>query len=63
MSDINLNFEWWELALYSPIFGWPGLVIGGIIGALAWRRRRILGGVLGAIVGNFAWALTVVYFM
>ena len=63
MSDISINFEWWELVLFSPIFGWPGLILGGLIGAFAWRQRPILGGVIGAIVGNFAVALATVYLM
>jgi hypothetical protein len=63
VSDIDIKFEWWELVLLSPMFGWPGIIVGGIIGALAWRKRPILGGVIGAIAGNFIWALVVVYFM
>jgi hypothetical protein len=34
------------------VLGWPGLIVVGVLGALAWKRRRILGGVLGAIAGN-----------
>jgi hypothetical protein len=63
LSDINIEFEWWELVLVSPMIGWPGLLIGGIIGAIAWRKRPIVGGALGALAGNFIWALAVVYFM
>ncbi|HXZ68853.1 MAG TPA: hypothetical protein VEH07_09710 [Alphaproteobacteria bacterium] len=61
MSDIDIRFEWWELLLYSPIVGWPGLIIGATVGALAWKRRRIAGGIIGAIIGNFAWAAAVIY--
>ncbi|MFZ1991352.1 MAG: hypothetical protein WAW96_16455 [Alphaproteobacteria bacterium] len=61
MSDIDIKFEWWELLLYSPIVGWPGLLIGAILGALAWKRRRIASGVIGAIAGNFAWAAAAIY--
>ena len=61
MSDISFKFEWWELLLYSPIIGWPGLLGGGLLGALAWRRRRMVGGVLGAIVGNLGWAAAAIY--
>lgn len=53
MSDISINFTWFELLLVSPMLGWPGLIAGGAIGAL-WRRRRIFGAVLGAIAGNLA---------
>ena len=52
MSDISINFEWRELLLISPVLGWPGLVAGGAIGAALWPRRRILGGFIGAMIGN-----------
>jgi hypothetical protein len=52
MSDISINFTWYELLLISPILGWPGLLAGGAVGALAWRGRPIVGGVIGAIIGN-----------
>jgi hypothetical protein len=55
MSDIAVKFEWWELLLLSPTQGWPGLLIGAALGAYLWKKRRILGGVLGAIVGNLLW--------
>ena len=54
MSDISFHFSPLELALYSPLWGWPGLIGGAVVGALVWPKRRILGGVLGALVGNFA---------
>ena len=63
MSDIKIEFEWWELVLCSPMVGWPGILVGAVIGALSWRKRPIWGGVIGAISGNFLWALTVVYFL
>ena len=63
MSDIKIEFTWWELILISPMFGWPGILVGGVIGALAWRKRPIVGALIGAVVGNFAWALAVAYFM
>ena len=53
MSDISFTFTWWELALASPIFGWPGLIVGAFLGAHFWRRRPILGAVLGGLAGNF----------
>lgn len=53
MSDISLNITWLDLILYSPFFGWPGLIAGGILGALVWRKRPWLGGALCAIAGNF----------
>ena len=54
MSDISFNISPLELIIFSPVLGWPGLIAGGVLGALLWKRRRILGGVLGAIIGNFA---------
>jgi len=54
MSDISLNFEWWEWLIASPVLGWPGLIAGCAIGAAIWPKRRLLGGVLGAIIGNLA---------
>jgi hypothetical protein len=56
MSDIDIKFTWWEFLLASPVIGWPGLILGAALGALAWRGRRVLGGAAGAIVGNVAWA-------
>ena len=61
MSDIDIKFEWWELVLFSPLLGWPGIILGGLAGALAWRKRPIVGGILGAIAGNFAIAFLRVY--
>jgi hypothetical protein len=60
VSDIDIKFAWWELLLYSPVVGWPGLLLGGALGALSWRKRRIVGGALGAIVGNLAWAFAAI---
>ena len=54
MSDIKLEFTWWELLLASPVLGWPGAIVGGVLGVLAWRKRPLLGGAIGAVVGNFA---------
>lgn len=52
MSDISINITWLDLLIVSPIYGWPGLLAGGALGAVLWRKRRIAGGVIGAIVGN-----------
>ena len=53
MSDISLNITWFDLLIFSPFFGWPGLFVGGVLGGIAWRKRPILGSVLGALAGNF----------
>jgi hypothetical protein len=54
LSDIAINISPIELILFSWVLGWPGLIVGGALGALLWKRRRMLGGVLGAIACNFA---------
>jgi hypothetical protein len=54
MSDISINITWWELLIVSPVLGWPGAIAGGLLGAVLWRRRPILGGAIGAITGNLA---------
>ena len=36
--------------------GDSGLLLGGTIGGLAWRRRRWAGAILGAVGGLAAWA-------
>lgn len=52
MSDITIRFSLVDWIVLSPTLGWPGLLVGGLIGALWWKRRRLLGAALGAIVGN-----------
>ena len=56
MSDISINVTWLDVALWAPVLGWPGLIVGGLIGALAWRKRRILGAVLGALACSVLWS-------
>jgi Na+/proline symporter len=46
----------WNSGLFNTVFGAllvgsPGIVIGGLIGAIAWRSHRTWGAVLGAILG------------
>lgn len=61
MSDISLNFTWYEILLLIAVIGWPGLILGGALGAaLFWKRRRILAGATGAIIGGTIWAAAVV---
>ena len=54
MSDIKIEISWFDLLLVSPMLGWPGLIAGGLVGAVAWRKRPILGGAVGAVLGNLA---------
>lgn len=51
MSDINLNFSVPDYLIMVLLAGSPGLVVGAGLGALAWRRRRLLGAALGALLG------------
>ena len=63
MSDISLHFTWLDMIVLAPFFGWPGLIIGGLLGALLWRKRRILGGVIGAVIGCVAFAFIRVFML
>jgi hypothetical protein len=44
------------------IFASPGLAIGAIAGALAWRRHRFWGAGIGALVCCGLWLLGLAYF-
>ena len=55
MSDISLHITWFDLLIAAPVFGWPGLILGGGAGALFFRKRRVLFGVLGATIGCVVW--------
>ncbi|MFO1055899.1 MAG: hypothetical protein U1E53_02915 [Dongiaceae bacterium] len=54
MSDIRLDFGWEAIAVLVLLLGWPGLIGGAALGALAWRRRPWLGGLLGGLGGTAA---------
>jgi hypothetical protein len=41
MSDIGIFSDPWSIAILYLIFGSPGLAVGAIVGALAWRAHRI----------------------
>jgi len=55
MSDISLQFTWLDLLLFALLIGSPGLLLGAVLGAVAWRRHRVYGAALGAILGLVAW--------
>ena len=55
MSDIGILNDPISLIAIALIFGSPGLLLGGIPGALLWRRHRFAGVFLGAVVGFFLW--------
>jgi hypothetical protein len=51
MSKISWNGGLFNTALGALLVGSPGIVIGGLIGAVVWRSHRIWGAVLGAVLG------------
>jgi hypothetical protein len=53
MSDIGL--DWGATAVIALIIGCPGLAIGAALGAIAWRRHRWSGALIGAVVGFALW--------
>jgi Na+/proline symporter len=55
MSDIGILNDPVSLIAVILLFGSPGLLLGGIPGALLWRRHRIAGAFLGAIAGFVVW--------
>ncbi len=55
MSDIGILNDPASLAFIALILGAPGLLLGGLIGALAWRRRRFAGAGLGGLIGFALW--------
>jgi hypothetical protein len=55
MSDINIEFDWYVFPLLALMFGWPGLLIGGVTGGYLWRRHRVIGTLLGALMGTALW--------
>jgi Na+/proline symporter len=55
VSDIGILNDPVSLIAIALLFGSPGLLLGGIPGALVWRRHRVAGGLLGAIAGFVIW--------
>ena len=55
MSDIGILNDPWSLAAVLLIIGSPGLPLGAIAGALFWRKHRIAGALIGAVVGFALW--------
>jgi hypothetical protein len=55
MSDIGLNWGPLDVAMIAVLVAWPGLVIGAALGAMAWRRHRRGGRLIGAVVGYALW--------
>jgi Na+/proline symporter len=55
MSDIGLDWGPFDIAAIALIIGSPGLVIGAVLGAVLWRRHRLVGALLGAFAGLVLW--------
>jgi Na+/proline symporter len=55
MSDIGLDWGPLDIAAIALIIGAPGLVVGAVLGAILWRRRRIVGALIGALSGLLLW--------
>jgi Na+/proline symporter len=55
LSDIGILSDPIRLIAIALILGSPGLLLGGIPGALLWRRHRLAGALLGAVVGFVIW--------
>jgi len=51
MSDISFELTWLDILLFTLFLGWPGLLLGAALGAVAWKRHRVYGAVLGATLG------------
>jgi hypothetical protein len=56
VSDISLHFPWPVLLFAFLLVGWPGFLAGGVVGALLWPTRRILGALAGALLLDVLWA-------
>ena len=62
MSDIGILNGPFTTAFLLLILGAPGLPLGAILGALLWRRHRVLGALVGALAGFGLWLLGWFYF-
>ncbi|HEY1310431.1 MAG TPA: hypothetical protein VGF02_05715 [Pseudolabrys sp.] len=62
MSDIGILNGPFAITLILLIVGSPGLPLGTIAGALIWRRHRIWGALIGAVIGFGSWLLGWLYF-
>jgi Na+/proline symporter len=62
MSDVGILNSPGAVLMIVLMLGSPGFAIGLVLGALLWRRHRIWGAGLGAVVGFGAWFLGWLYF-
>jgi Na+/proline symporter len=57
VSDIGILNDPVSILEIILLLGSPGFLLGAIFGALLWRRRRVVGALIGAFAG-FAICLT-----
>ena len=62
MSDIGILNDPLGMAFVLLVMGSPGILPGGVAGALVWRGHRIIGAVLGAASGFGLWLASWLYF-
>jgi hypothetical protein len=62
MSDIGILNDALGIGFVLVVLGSPGILPGGIAGALVWRGHRISGAVLGAVAGFGLWLAGWLYF-
>ena len=62
MSDIGILNGPVAIAFVLLLFGSPGLPLGALAGALAWRGHRVWGALLGAVCGFAVCLLSWLYF-
>jgi Na+/proline symporter len=51
MSDVGILNDPVSILAIILLLGSTGLVLGAILGALLWRRRRVAGALSGAVIG------------
>jgi Na+/proline symporter len=51
VSDIGVLNDPVSIIEIILLLGSPGFLLGAISGALLWRRRRVAGALLGAVIG------------
>jgi hypothetical protein len=59
MSDVDIATGPFRIFILYLLFGGPGLMVGGIIGALLWRKNRTRGAEIGAVLGFWLCILAV----
>jgi hypothetical protein len=55
LSDISLNWDFVDYAQLAFLIGWPGLLLGALALSILWRRHRLIGAAIGALVGCGLW--------